>query len=106
MNLDNFKSELLENLTVNILPYWMNKMVDPRGGFYGRRDGEDNLDADAPKGAILNARILWTFASAYRHIGDPAYLEMASRAKDYILDRFIDHEYGGAGDGCGDCRGL
>ncbi len=96
MNLDNFKSELLENLTVNILPYWMNKMVDPRGGFYGRRDGGDNLDADAPKGAILNARILWTFASAYRYIGDPAYLEMASRAKDYILDRFIDHEYGGA----------
>ena len=44
------KKELLDNLNDCILPYWMNKMVDPRGGFYGRRDGYDRLDADAPKG--------------------------------------------------------
>ncbi len=53
-----FRQELLDNLTCNILPYWLDRMTDPRGGFYGRRDGSDNLDADAPKGAILNARIL------------------------------------------------
>ncbi|MDE6459118.1 MAG: AGE family epimerase/isomerase, partial [Muribaculum sp.] len=90
-----FCSELLENLTGNILPYWIDKMVDPRGGFYGRRDGFDRLDEDAPKGAILNGRLLWSFASAYRTTGKPEYLEMATRAKDYILTRFVDHEYGG-----------
>lgn len=91
-----FSSQLKDNLVNNILPYWMNSMVDPRGGFYGRRDGENHLDADAPKGAILNARILWTFASAYLHLHTPEYLEMATRAKDYIMQHFIDPEHGGA----------
>lgn len=91
-----FSRQLLENLTHNILPYWMDNMVDPRGGFYGRRDGSDRLDPDAPKGAILNARILWTFAAAYNALHDSRYLEMATRARDYIVDHFIDYESGGA----------
>ena len=96
MTLTEFQTELLDNLNENILPYWMNEMVDPNGGFYGRRDGEDRLKADAPKGAILNARILWSFAASYRMTGNTVYLDMASRAKDYILDHFIDREHGGA----------
>lgn len=36
------------------------------GGFYGRITGNDVLEASASKGAILNARILWTFSAAYR----------------------------------------
>lgn len=87
---------LRNNLRECILPYWSNKMVDPAGGFYGRRDGFDRLDPDAPKGAILNARILWSYAAAYNAIKDPQYLEMATRARDYILAHFIDREFGGA----------
>lgn len=90
-----FKQKIKKNLTDNILSYWIDRMVDPRGGFYGRRDGYDRLDADAPKGAILNARILWTFSSAYRITGNKRYAEMASRAADYISENFIDPEYGG-----------
>lgn len=86
---------LLRELTDNILPYWMDRMVDPAGGFYGRRDGNDRLDSSAPKGAILNARILWSFAAAYRLTGTSAYLQMAIRAKRELLDHFYDHEYGG-----------
>ncbi len=85
----------MDNLTGNILPYWINNMVDPGGGFYGRRDGLDRLVADAPKGAILNGRLLWSFASAYRATGRREYLDMATRAKDYIISRFYDHEFGG-----------
>lgn len=91
-----FKKELLENLTTNILPYWIDKMTDPRGGYYGRRDGHDNLIPDAPKGAILHARILWTFAAAYNATGNPIYLTAARHALDFILANFIDKEYGGA----------
>lgn len=93
--MENFKTEVLENLTQNILPYWIDKMVDPAGGFYGRRDGNDTLDPSAPKGAILNARILWTFSAAYRVLRRPEYLEMATRAKREIIDRFYDPEFGG-----------
>ncbi len=90
------KTEMRECLTDNILHFWLTRMVDrERGGFYGRIDGHGNVDADAEKGAILNARILWAFAAAYRVLGDKAYLEAAQRAKTYILDHFVDKEYGG-----------
>ncbi len=82
-------------LRSNILPFWIENMVDPQGGFYGRISGEGVLFADAPKGAVLNARILWTFAAAYRLYRDEKYLEMATRAKDYLLTNFYDHTYGG-----------
>jgi len=82
-------------LTDVILPFWMTRMPDPRGGFYGRIDGLGNVHPEAEKGAILNARILWTFSAAYRLLGDPAYLDMATRAKRVLLDSFFDPEYGG-----------
>ena len=91
-----FKKEMQDVLTGNILPFWIEKMVDrENGGFYGRIDGHGNLHADAEKGGILNARILWTFSAAYRVLGKPEYLEMATRAKDYILAHFYDREHGG-----------
>lgn len=91
-----FKDELIECLTVNILPYWIEKMKDPRGGFYGRRDGRDILDEEAPKGAILQARILWTFSAANNAFHSPEYLEAAQHAYDFITNHIIDSEYGGA----------
>ena len=100
------KQEMQEVLTQNILPFWMTKMVDrEHGGFYGRIDGNGVLHPDAEKGAILNARILWSFSAAYRVLTNSEmrgekqevskYLEMATRAKDYIIEHFIDQEYGG-----------
>ena len=89
------RAEAEHCLRTNILPYWAGKMVDPAGGFYGRRDGYDRLDPEAPKGAILNARILWAFSAAYRVTGDQQYLSLATRAKREIIDRFYDAEYGG-----------
>ncbi|MDE6346710.1 MAG: AGE family epimerase/isomerase [Muribaculaceae bacterium] len=89
------KKEVIDDLTGNILPYWLDRMQDSRGGFYGRRDGSDRLDDDAPKGAILNGRLLWTFSAAYRTTGRKEYLEAADRVLDYIMSHFIDREYGG-----------
>ena len=90
-----FKREVTCNLIEKILPYWMNNMIDPRGGFYGRIDGNENLYPDSIKGAILNARILWSFSAAYRIFKDNRYLETAKRAKEYIEANFIDKEFGG-----------
>ena len=90
------KQEVLHELTTNILPWWAQNMTDPDGGFYGRRDGFCRLDPDAPKGLILNARILWTFSAAYRVLGEPQYLKTAQRAAREIMDRFCDQEFGGA----------
>ena len=90
------KQEVTDVLTKNILPFWLNKMQDrEHGGFYGRMDGHCVLHPEAEKGAILNARILWSFSAAYRVLGVREYLNAATRAKDYILAHFIDKEYGG-----------
>jgi mannobiose 2-epimerase len=91
------KSEVSANLTKNLLPYWSDRMVDNvNGGFYGRIDGNDKVAPNEDKGGILNARILWTYSSAYRIMKDTAYLRLATRAKEYIMAHFIDKEYGGA----------
>ena len=87
--------QLKKELKENILPYWTQNMTDPEGGFRGRIDGYGQNDHKAPKGAIMNARLLWTFASAYRLFKEPEYLEMALRAKKEIIGRFYDKEYGG-----------
>jgi cellobiose epimerase len=95
--LDQLKSEVYSNITLNLLPYWSAKMVDDvNGGFYGRMDSQEKLYPDEDKGGIMNARILWTYSSAYRVIKDTSYLRLATRAKDYILAHFIDKEFGGA----------
>lgn len=85
----------LKELESDILPFWYEKMKDPRGGWYGRMDGNGVLHPDAVKGCILNARILWTFSSAYRMLGNKEYLRAAERSYIEIRDRFIDKEYGG-----------
>jgi mannobiose 2-epimerase len=91
------KIDVSANLTLNLLPYWSKNMVDRvNGGFYGRIDMNDKVYPDEEKGGILNARILWTYSSAYRIFKDTAYLRLATRSKDYILAHFIDRKYGGA----------
>ena len=90
------KREMQEVLQQNILRFWLDKMQDrERGGFYGRIDGHEQLHADAEKGAILNARILWAFSAAYRVLGDREYLEAAQRARQYLVAHFLDPDYGG-----------
>jgi mannobiose 2-epimerase len=88
-------SQVKKELTENILPYWIGKMTNPEGGFYGRIDGNEKLDASAPIGNIMTARVLWTFASAYRLLGNKEYLDMAVRAKDLLISKFYDTEFGG-----------
>ena len=90
------RADMLDVLENNILFFWLDKMQDTEnGGFYGRMDGHMQLHPKAEKGAILNARILWSFSAAYRILGKQEYLDAATRAKAYIIEHFIDPEYGG-----------
>ena len=90
------RQEMQDVLRNNILLFWLEKMQDhEHGGFYGRMDGQGVIHPEAEKGAILNARILWSFSAAYRVLGNAEYLEAATRAKEYIINHFIDKEYGG-----------
>ncbi len=96
MNPETFRLEVETNLHDNILRFWRERMVDlPRGGFLGRIDGHGMADRTAPKGAILCGRILWAFSAAYRVTQRPEYLDMATRARNYLLEYFYDASYGG-----------
>ncbi|MBC8084438.1 MAG: AGE family epimerase/isomerase [Hymenobacter sp.] len=79
-----------------ILSYWATQMPDEKyGGFHGQLTAENGLVEQAPKGAVLNARILWTFSAAYRQQARPEYLTLAARAFNYYEAHFLDLEYGG-----------
>lgn len=91
MSSESFK----EVLTTNILPYWLRLQDKEHGGFYGQVLADETVVQNANRGAILYGRILWTFSAAYRALGNKEYLEAATNAKNYILEHFIDRQYGG-----------
>jgi mannobiose 2-epimerase len=90
------RSEAEQVLKNNILSFWMDNMIDNvNGGFYGQADGSGKIIPQADKGAISNARILWTFSAAYRIFKEEKYLHTATRAKEYLIENFVDKKYGG-----------
>ena len=89
-----FFKETAGVLEHNILDWWL-QLRDPRGGFYGEVSSDGRISPDAPRGVILNARIIWAFAAAYRALGRKEYLDAAVWAKEWFLKHFCDHEYGG-----------
>ena len=86
---------LREILEANILDWWL-ALEDPSGGFFGEVDGIGNLHPEAPRGTVLNARILWTMSAAARVLGRNDCLEAARREAAYFMDRFLDRDNGGA----------
>lgn len=87
---DAFTSELM-----SILDWWEDHMTDhEQGGFLGRIDGDGNVIHNAPKGVILNTRILWTFSAAC-NLGFTQYRSTADSAFNYLKQHFVDKENGG-----------
>ena len=86
------ESELLDN----ILPFWMNHAADKEnGGYHGEISNNLVINRHANKGALLTARILWTYSAAYRRYATPAYIEMARYAYESLIKLFWDIEFGG-----------
>lgn len=90
-----YKNELRHELD-DILSYWITNAIDTvNGGFFGKINNTNVADIYAPKGVVLNARILWAFSAAYDLTKNTTYLDQAHRAYQYITEYFIDHEFGG-----------
>jgi mannobiose 2-epimerase len=85
-----------ENELKSIFDYWAKYTLDEKnGGFLGALDNKNNIIENAPKGAVLNARILWSFSAAYNFNHEASYLKLAERSFDYLEKHFIDNELGG-----------
>ena len=90
-----FKTEVLEEHE-HILKFWENYTIDEEnGGFIGQIDSDMKKQPEADKGVILNARITWAFSAAYKYNKNPEYLKLATRAYNYLIDKFYDHENDG-----------
>lgn len=88
---DKAKAEL-----TSILKYWLKNTIDEEnGGFVGEINHQNVINNNSEKGAVLNARILWSFSAAYAVEKNPEYLSTAKRAFQYIKDYFFDKEFGG-----------
>lgn len=89
------RSEVVADIKNDVLPFWMNYAVAADGGFYGSVLRDGTPVEDAPRGGVLNARILWSFSAAYRTFKDDAYLKLADQSQRYFIDTFIDKVNGG-----------
>ena len=93
--LSDYKNETGGELEA-VLSWWINNMPDEQyGGFFGSMNNDSLPDFSAPKGIVLNSRILWTFSAAIPYSDNERCLEIATRAFNYISNNFIDKEYGG-----------
>lgn len=88
-------TELYEEVTKHILPFW-DKMVDQEyGGFYGGMSKELELNKEGLKGGIAAARLLWSYARAYRYTGNPLHEEAMVHAYNFLVNKVLDETYGG-----------
>ena len=90
------KEKVTKEVTDNILKYWIEKTVDKEnGGFYGEVKNNGEIIKDADRAAVVNTRILWTFANAYRIFKKEEYKKVAEHSFQYIKEFFIDKDNGG-----------
>ncbi|MDD5622529.1 MAG: AGE family epimerase/isomerase [Actinomycetota bacterium] len=94
--LKKYRFEVEKEIKTNILPFWTYKTLDKEnGGFYGSILNDLTVDPYAAKGSVLCSRILWTFARAFKVFGDKIHLDSADRAYQYLINYFIDNDFGG-----------
>ncbi len=92
-----FSESVRRELEDNLVPFWLERVVDNKyGGFIGRMSNDGIIDPKAPKGLILNTRLLWTYSALYRFNKESRCRNMAERAYDYLETCFRDSSHGGA----------
>jgi mannobiose 2-epimerase len=90
------RDAIARELETNLLPFWRERSLDHRrGGFIAEMASDGSVRDDAPRGLILNARLLWTFSALFRELGDERDLALARRAFEVLEGRFRDREHGG-----------
>jgi mannobiose 2-epimerase len=91
-----WRRQIETELTGNILPFWIEHTVDVgHGGFVGALTNDLEIHNEAPRSSVICARILWTYAAAFRRFRRPTYLKMAARAYSYLTEVFWDDQHQG-----------
>lgn len=88
-------NEIREHLVTKLIPFWKGLRDQEFGGYYGLVNYDLTVDKKAPKGCILNSRILWFFSNAYTLLQDETLLDEADHAYDFLINYCLDKENGG-----------
>ncbi|HRV90383.1 MAG TPA: AGE family epimerase/isomerase [Prolixibacteraceae bacterium] len=95
-NSRNLRKQFSDELTDNILNYWVTRVYDPRRKmFYGQIGHDEQADPEAPLGCVMVSRIIWTFAAAWHHFPTVLYRNMADEAWRILESHFHDKQHGG-----------
>lgn len=87
--------EIKDELLGHIIPFWNSLRDDEFGGWYGQVNKDLNVDKKGEKGVILHSRILWFYSNAYIALKDPALLDNAKHAYEFLTEKCYDKQYGG-----------
>jgi len=95
MSLKTLRTALAGTLQ-DILRFWQTKMPDTvYGGFLGGLQYNGEPVPQAAKGAVLNARVLWTFSTAALHLKSESCRQTAEYAYQWFSGHFFDPVSGG-----------
>ena len=94
--LTSYQQKFEQELTGDILPYWIKYAVKPgKDGFYGAADLQGN-PVEANLSCVLTARILWTYSeAAILYNKNQDFAQMAHLAFRVLQEKFLDPDYGG-----------
>ena len=89
--------EVEKHLTQELLPFWMDRMMDREyGGYLTHFDQQGNEVGTDEKSLIAQSRSVFTLSSAHRAgWGGGLCAEMAQKGVDFLLEKMWDPTYGG-----------
>ncbi|MHC4743112.1 MAG: AGE family epimerase/isomerase [Planctomycetota bacterium] len=89
--------ECQEHLTMELLPFWLDRCRDERGGGFithWDKDGKDSGEDE--KSMLAQMRTIYTFSSAHRAgYGGGKCAEYAKHGVDFVVEKMWDEEFGG-----------
>lgn len=91
---DIFKHEVKDVLENHILKFWAG-LQGSDGSFYDELAKLEPQLRHKPGDVMVSARILWAFSLAYQYLREKKYLIVATKLKDFFLEHFQDHKFGG-----------
>ena len=77
--METLRDGVVRDLSDNVLPFWMRRVLDRDRGFLGFVTEDGRTDPQAPLGGVLAARLLWTLSAVTRQLGDETCRAAADR---------------------------
>ena len=95
--LNTYLEEVHTHLSQELLPFWMNRMIDSQQGGYITHFDKDGKDIGTDeKSLIAQSRSVYTLSSAHRAgWGEGACAEMAKHGVTFLLENMWDPDHGG-----------